>query len=108
MSGTDSSSRPKAEHGRPPMLIENVRALGCLILIGGLGVALDLFVSVLVHRPLSLWYLIDLLALVLLVIAAIFWCRSIGLKKSPGCCPQCNYDLRGNTSGVCPECGGRV
>ena len=23
----------------------------------------------------------------------------------PGHCPTCGYDLRGNTSGVCPECG---
>lgn len=25
----------------------------------------------------------------------------------PGHCPTCRYDLTGNTSGVCPECGGR-
>lgn len=24
---------------------------------------------------------------------------------SKGRCPSCNYDLTGNTSGVCPECG---
>ena len=23
----------------------------------------------------------------------------------PGCCLRCGYDLTGNTSGVCPECG---
>ena len=23
-------------------------------------------------------------------------------------CSRCQYDLAGNTSGVCPECGGRV
>jgi predicted amidophosphoribosyltransferase len=23
-------------------------------------------------------------------------------------CPVCGYDLRGNTSGVCPECGTRI
>ena len=23
----------------------------------------------------------------------------------PGCCPRCGYDLTGNTSGVCSECG---
>jgi len=22
-----------------------------------------------------------------------------------GCCPNCGYNLTGNTSGVCPECG---
>ncbi len=26
----------------------------------------------------------------------------------PGRCAKCDYDLRGNTSGVCPECGEHV
>jgi hypothetical protein len=26
-------------------------------------------------------------------------------RQSPGYCPSCDYDLTGNTSGVCPECG---
>ena len=26
-------------------------------------------------------------------------------RKRTGCCPICHYDLTGNTSGVCPECG---
>jgi len=26
----------------------------------------------------------------------------------PGCCLRCGYDLTGNTSGVCPECGDKV
>jgi hypothetical protein len=25
--------------------------------------------------------------------------------REPGRCPKCGYDLTGNTSGVCPECG---
>ena len=29
------------------------------------------------------------------------WRRS----TDPGFCPACQYDLTGNTSGVCPECG---
>ena len=24
---------------------------------------------------------------------------------TPGCCQECDYDLTGNISGVCPECG---
>jgi len=27
-------------------------------------------------------------------------------KLSPNTCPACGYDLTGNESGVCPECGG--
>jgi len=26
-------------------------------------------------------------------------------KRRDGCCHVCHYDLTGNTSGVCPECG---
>jgi len=26
-------------------------------------------------------------------------------RTNPGHCPACNYNLTGNTSGVCPECG---
>jgi hypothetical protein len=26
-------------------------------------------------------------------------------KCPPGHCPECRYDLTGNTSGICPECG---
>ncbi len=33
--------------------------------------------------------------------------RAWGLPITPGKCPTCDYDLTGNTSGVCPECGAR-
>ena len=26
-------------------------------------------------------------------------------RRQPGLCLKCGYDLRGNTSGVCPDCG---
>lgn len=26
----------------------------------------------------------------------------------PGCCVKCGYDLKGNVSGVCPECGKKM
>jgi len=31
------------------------------------------------------------------------WRRRHPLR--PGLCPRCGYDLTGNVSGVCPECG---
>jgi hypothetical protein len=31
--------------------------------------------------------------------------RRIHRRPRPGHCPHCGYDLRGNVSGVCPECG---
>lgn len=30
------------------------------------------------------------------------------LEHGPGKCSNCGYDLTGNTSGVCPECGTRI
>lgn len=32
-------------------------------------------------------------------------CRGIPIPKPDLCCFGCDYDLRGNQSGVCPECG---
>ena len=29
-------------------------------------------------------------------------------QRRPGCCPTCGYDLTGNVSGRCPECGTRM
>ena len=29
-------------------------------------------------------------------------------KYAPGHCARCDYNLMGNTSGVCPECGERA
>lgn len=29
-------------------------------------------------------------------------------RMRPGHCPSCSYDLTGNVSGVCPECGAKV
>ncbi len=42
------------------------------------------------------------LILVMLVTAA-WWRR--GSRVPAGLCPKCTYDLTGNVSGVCPECG---
>jgi hypothetical protein len=28
-------------------------------------------------------------------------------RRLNGFCPTCGYDLTGNVSGTCPECGGR-
>ena len=34
-----------------------------------------------------------------------FWLRLRQRRSPRGHCPTCRYDLTGNTSGVCPECG---
>lgn len=59
---------------------------------------------------LPLWLPMMLVA----VPAALLWCdelRSLVRRwstKLPRRCEQCRYDLTGNVSGVCPECGRRA
>ena len=48
-----------------------------------------------------------LLLLLTAIPTAWLWHRDRGWKR-PGCCLRCGYDLTGNTSGVCPECGDKV
>jgi len=50
-----------------------------------------------IHVP--FWFLAAITSL--LPLAWINWKR----KQKPGHCRNCYYDLTGNTSGVCPECG---
>ena len=33
--------------------------------------------------------------------------RRVAARRSAGLCVRCGYDLTGNVSGVCPECGTR-
>jgi hypothetical protein len=40
----------------------------------------------------------------LLVVSFLTWPP----RRRPGCCSECGYDLTGNESGVCPECGAGV
>lgn len=44
-------------------------------------------------------------------VSAYCFFRAVKLRlpsKDDGCCQTCGYNLRGNTSGVCPECGAAV
>jgi hypothetical protein len=34
--------------------------------------------------------------------------RRIARRVKRGCCAECGYNLTGNVSGVCPECGVRI
>jgi hypothetical protein len=61
-------------------------------------------------RPAS-WYLVvsnsllcgASMAALLAALCAIM--RRFKRNIGPACCSMCNYDLTGNVSGVCPECG---
>lgn len=43
----------------------------------------------------------------LLLVPPLRWALQFYHQKRPGiaCCVQCHYNLTGNTSGICPECG---
>jgi hypothetical protein len=48
---------------------------------------------------------------VLLSAVPVYWLVSRQPRPKPvipGQCPACGYDLTGNVSGTCPECGGKV
>jgi hypothetical protein len=55
------------------------------------------------HEYRAVWPL--LLALVLTTLILVPTRRR---RFPPGCCVRCAYDLTGNVSGVCPECGTKV
>ena len=51
---------------------------------------------------LPLWFIV----LMLTMLPALWVFRRRGqIKRQPNACPACDYDLTGNTSGQCPECG---
>jgi hypothetical protein len=52
---------------------------------------------------LSLWLLL-LIPLIPALVIGLALCRPYG-RRRVGLCPQCGYDLTGNVSGRCPECG---
>jgi predicted RNA-binding Zn-ribbon protein involved in translation (DUF1610 family) len=57
----------------------------------------------------SEWYLcfFNLAHVVLPVATAAALLRLLQLKQ-PGFCQECGYNLTGNVSGVCPECGTKI
>jgi hypothetical protein len=48
------------------------------------------------------------LPFVLLLIGSMLAIRGRRRRAGGGLCVKCGYDLKGNVSGVCPECGDRV
>ncbi len=58
--------------------------------------------------PDQMWIFFPLwfpLLLIALPIGFLFW-SDHRRRTKVGCCEECGYDLTGNTSGTCPECGG--
>lgn len=68
--------------GGPPLCLPRVRTDGPVV-----GVTIPLWIPF----------------VIVLVASLIAW--RVGWTRSTGHCLQCAYDLTGNRSGVCPECG---
>jgi uncharacterized paraquat-inducible protein A len=75
-----------------------------------------LLFCLLAFRSLDVFLLsILLLSMLLLCLSIIRW-RELGSEKhyqrlyerEPGFCSRCGYNLTGNVSGVCPECGWKL
>lgn len=56
-------------------------------------------------KGVSVWIPLWCMILPLLLVSILTW---RGKQKTQPCCPKCEYDLTGNISGVCPECGTSV
>lgn len=54
------------------------------------------------------WNLDQVAGLLNLVALWLFWREWRKPKSRPGYCNTCGYNLTGNTSGVCPECGSTI
>ena len=97
--------------GRRKRRITPVKHPLALLLSGIFGLALAAAIyawdSFFGGVPLFFWWGIALPSALAGAFAMSVWGRSIDRAKRSrlGHCPCCNYNLAGNTSGTCPECG---
>ena len=89
------------------------RSLIALLAIAALVIALAVLPSVVYvlqrylfpRAPLVFLMLSVLPGYALVVAGVVIAVRRYTRKPPPGFCQNCGYNLRGNISGVCPECG---
>ena len=56
----------------------------------------------------SIWYYTTLSIILVFLVVSYFVLdrrRKQGNRRDDNTCPSCGYDLTGNETGVCPECG---
>ena len=106
LSGTEGAAPSKPGGGKPS-------GLGLPVaIVGALGVVASVCAMFFQHG--NLWQIAKLLLLA--AIMAVFSAAGFHAfrearrvrarqRAAAGLCAHCGYDLRGNTSGVCPKCG---
>ena len=106
--------------GRRPFVLEKKRALLAYLGVVAACVlpsAIELVIPVEKSRPLVMidcWLLIALWAITVVtpVVVAVFIRDGLAHRRrqrmDPDLCHVCQYNLIGNVSGVCPECGTRI
>jgi len=97
-----------------PLLIRSLVRLGCFVLLYiGFSILVDLIEKPPAMDPLYVYWIYyksrDVLALVAIFAALapdhIAMERAARARNMLPNCEKCEYDLTGNVSGVCPECG---
>ena len=78
------------------------RSFFILFLIPALGLALFFLIDR--SAPLG-WFILASIFVALVSFSALKLKSRAMLRAERGCCASCGYDLTGNISGRCPECG---
>ena len=60
------------------------------------------------RRPATVLYIPIWMFLVPSALASWYFYHRARRKRLIGCCKKCGYNLTGNTTGVCPECGATI
>jgi len=75
-----------------PLAVAFAAFLAFLAILGDV-MSVVLIVAVMAVAWLSAWYFLER------------WFARDRMRRAKGLCRNCGYDLTGNVSGVCPECG---
>jgi len=90
--------------------VRKQRALSGILIVWSAGVAaLICWAATDLASPLERWLIAPfLVAIMFIFIRSVlrgYWEEETKLRRITGLCPNCAYNLKGNVSGVCPECG---